>query len=89
VSSPEYNQPENKKPAGAYCASGPKSALFSESLCTPQQARHVAVIMMVRPRCLCAVHLRNIKIKEFRLHVNESILDFPAGILLPGNLSRK
>jgi hypothetical protein len=50
---------KNKKPAGAWCASGLMSALFSESLCTPQQARRVAVMMMVVPIRLadiCGAH---------------------------------
>src|SRR2546427_1429946 len=38
---------ENKNPAGAFCASGLKSALFSDSLCPPQAARRVAVMMVV------------------------------------------
>jgi hypothetical protein len=46
---------ENKKPAGAWCASGLKSGLFSESLSTPQRARRVAVMMM-RPSFECSVH---------------------------------
>src|SRR5258708_3589266 len=52
---PENTEPENKNPAGACCASGPKSALFSESLCTPQQARRMAMVM-VRRSCMCAIH---------------------------------
>jgi hypothetical protein len=44
------NAHKNKKPAGALCASGLMSALFSESLCTPQQARRVAVVTMVPMR---------------------------------------
>jgi hypothetical protein len=42
--------PENKKPAGLFCASGPMSALFSESLYAPQQTRRQAVMMMVPMR---------------------------------------
>jgi hypothetical protein len=39
--------PKNKNPAGALCASGPMSALFSDSLCsTPYRARRVAVMVM-------------------------------------------
>jgi hypothetical protein len=38
---------KNKKPAGAQSASGPKSALFSELLSTPQRARLVAVMMVM------------------------------------------
>jgi len=58
--------PQNKKPAGAFCASGPMSALFSESLCTPHRARRMAVMVMVamRPR----VHTT--KIKKIVLYVN-------------------
>jgi hypothetical protein len=41
---------KNKKPAGLYCASGPMSALFSESLCTPHQPRRMAVMMVVSMR---------------------------------------
>jgi hypothetical protein len=40
-------QPKNKKPA-ELCAGGLKSALSSELLCTPQQARRMAVMMMMR-----------------------------------------
>jgi hypothetical protein len=47
---PENQRPENKNPAGAWCASGLESALFSESLCTPQRARRMAVMMMVAMR---------------------------------------
>jgi hypothetical protein len=55
-----------QKPAGAFCASGPMSALFSESLCTPHRARRVAVMVMMamRPR----VH--TIKIMKIVLCVN-------------------
>jgi hypothetical protein len=50
---------ENKKPAGALRASGLMSVLFSESLCTPQQARHVVAMMMavVRPEMIRNLHL--------------------------------
>jgi hypothetical protein len=41
---------KNKKPAGLSCASGPMSALSSESLCTPHRTRRVAVMMMVPMR---------------------------------------
>jgi hypothetical protein len=49
---------KNKKPAGAFCASGLMSAFFSDSLCTPQRARRVAVMMMVAMRSAlkCAAH---------------------------------
>jgi hypothetical protein len=49
---------KNKKPAGLWCASGLMSALFSGLLCTPQQARRVAVMMMVvmRRAVVCDVH---------------------------------
>jgi hypothetical protein len=52
-------RPKNKKPAGAYCASGPMSALSCETLCTPHRARRVTVMMMVpmRPR----VHTKKVK----------------------------
>jgi hypothetical protein len=50
--------PKNKKPAGLLCASGLMSALFSGSLCTPQRARRMAVMMMVPMRLAveCDVH---------------------------------
>jgi hypothetical protein len=49
---------KNKKPAGAFCASGLMSAFFSDSLCTPQRARRVAVMMVVAMRFAreCAAH---------------------------------
>jgi hypothetical protein len=55
------NAHKNKKPAGLCCASGLMSALFSESLCTPQQARRVAVMMMVPMRLAdnCGAHSEN------------------------------
>jgi len=53
---------KNKKPAGACCASGLKSALSIESLCTPQWTRLVAVVMMaMRPVCECAIHCEDKK----------------------------
>src|SRR5271168_5420789 len=59
VHTSQNQPPENKKPAGAYCASGPMSALCCETLCTPHRARRVAVMMVVamRPR----VHSKKIK----------------------------
>jgi hypothetical protein len=56
----------NKKPAGAFCASGPMSALCCETLCTTHRARRVAVMMMVamRPRD------HAMKIKKIRAGVN-------------------
>ena len=56
---PQEIIPKNKKPAGAFCASGPMSALCCETLCTPHRARRVAVMMMVamRPR----VHDKKVK----------------------------
>jgi hypothetical protein len=42
--------PENKNPAGAYCASGPMSALYCENLCTTHRARLVAVMAMMTMR---------------------------------------
>jgi len=50
---------KNTKPAALDCAGGPKGALFSGLLCTPQRARRVAVMMMMvpmRPNCVCALH---------------------------------
>jgi hypothetical protein len=41
---------KDKKPAGLGCASGLMSALSSGLLCTPQQARRLAVVMMVPMR---------------------------------------
>jgi len=67
TSSPPANQqPKNKKPAGAYCASGSMGALCFETLCTPHRARRVAVMMVVamRPR----VH--NKKLKKIMFCVN-------------------
>jgi hypothetical protein len=63
-------QPENKKPAGAYCASGSMSALCRETLCTPHRARRVAVMMMVamRPR----IHTK--KLKKIVSSVNNRFL---------------
>ncbi|PYU40922.1 MAG: hypothetical protein DMG54_21825 [Acidobacteria bacterium] len=66
MSSPEQNEPKNKNPAGACRASGLKSALFSESLCTPQQARLVAVMMMMtRPDGEGATHYKTGNYKNF------------------------
>lgn len=42
---------KNKKPAGLRCASGLMSALFSETLCTPQRARHMAVMVKMVMMC--------------------------------------
>src|SRR5690349_6307598 len=56
--SPEIPPQKNDKPAGACRASGPKSDLFSGSLCTPQRARHVAVMMMVRAGVEVAIHAK-------------------------------
>jgi hypothetical protein len=57
----EKSSAKNKKPAGAYCASGPKGVLCSETLWTPDRARREAVMMMMivmmRPR----VHKRKVK----------------------------
>jgi hypothetical protein len=74
VSSPLLeNSPKTKIPLGLVGASGLKSALFSELLCTPQQARRIAVMMMVAMRrsCTCAAHRGSFKIKETGLGVNE------------------
>jgi hypothetical protein len=51
-------------------ASGLMSALSSESLCTPQRARHVAVMMMVRAAIVCDIHRDFSKVKKLRLSVN-------------------
>jgi hypothetical protein len=57
---PEFLAPKHKT-RQACCAGGPKSALFSGSLCTPQQARHGAVMMMVpmRPKRVYEFHREN------------------------------
>jgi hypothetical protein len=62
----KISRAENKKPAGAFCASGPMSALCCETLCTPHRARRLAVMMMVamRPRA----HTK--KVKKFGPGVN-------------------
>ena len=67
---PLANQrPKNKKPAGAYCASGSMSALCCETLCTPHRARRVAVMMMV---AMCPrVHTN--KIKENRVQCQQRL----------------
>jgi hypothetical protein len=59
VRAPRKSSAENKKPAGANCASGPMSALCCETLCTPHRARRMAVMAMVamRPR----VHTKKIE----------------------------
>jgi hypothetical protein len=62
----KINRPKNKKPAGPYCASGPMSALFCETLCTPHRARRVAVMMMVAMRP--SIHIK--KVKKFAAGVN-------------------
>jgi hypothetical protein len=64
--------PENKKPAGLFCASGPMSALFSESLYAPQQTRRWAVMMMVPMRLgsKCLVHVRKSTIRNLVRPVN-------------------
>jgi hypothetical protein len=61
---------KNKKTAGALGASGLMSALSSESLCTPQRAKHVAVMMMVRAAIVCDIHRDLSKGKNSRLAVN-------------------
>jgi len=62
----KINRPKNKKPAGAFCASGPMSALCCETLCTPHRARRMAVMMVVamRPKA----HSK--KVKKFAAGVN-------------------
>jgi hypothetical protein len=64
--------PKNKKPAGLFCASGPMSALFSESLYATQQTRRCAVMMMVpvRLRSERHIHVRNPTISNLVPRVN-------------------
>jgi hypothetical protein len=52
------NSPQKTKNPLELCASGLMSALFSGLLCTPQQARRVAVMMMVpmRRAVVCDIH---------------------------------
>jgi hypothetical protein len=56
ISLPPISQPKNKKPATLCCAGGPKGALFSGLLCTPRRARHVAVMVLMRPGCVRGFH---------------------------------
>jgi hypothetical protein len=65
---PANQQPKNKKPAGAYCASGSMSALCCETLCTPHRARRVAVIVMMMVAMRPRVH--NKKLKKIVFSVN-------------------
>ena len=73
---PHSKPARNKKPAGAYCASGPMSALCCESLCTTHRARRMAVMRMVamRPR----VH--GMKIKKIGGGVNRGFSGKFAGV---------
>src|SRR4029077_20978727 len=51
---------QNKKPAGACCASGPMSTFSNESLRTTQRARLLAVILVPRrPEMIRNAHLLN------------------------------
>jgi hypothetical protein len=63
---PFHNAPKKQKTRWAFCASGPMSALFSESLYAPQQTRRRAMMMMVpvRLRSERDVHVRKINDKE-------------------------
>src|ERR1700733_9983245 len=64
--------PENKKPAGLFCASGPMGALLNELLYAPQQTRRYAVMMMVsmRERSERRVHVRKSTIRNLVQPVN-------------------
>src|SRR5215472_10930060 len=84
---PEVHQ--NKKPAGALRAGGPKSACFSYSLCTPQRAGLMAVMMAMRAAAKCAAHKEVTKVKRFGRCVNRISVSPGANAGLDWSFARK
>jgi len=58
----QKNRPENKKPAGAFCFSGPVKSLFSYLLDTSQRTRYMAMMML----CPVIVETCHLEISGYR-----------------------
>ena len=63
-------KPKTKNPLGL-SASGPMSAISNYSLGRTQRARHVAVMMMVRPMMIGEAHLLNQSLEKAGPDVNQ------------------